>query len=65
MKEKLLEYKKQIDPLLEEFLKAKLELAHTTKKYSPSIIKAITEFTLNGGKRVRPALMYCFTNLLH
>jgi len=56
--ELLREYKKQVDKKLDIYLKKSVEKA---KKINPLEVRAIEyihDFTISGGKRLRPALMY-------
>lgn len=57
-------FKTKIDQELKKYFSSKLKEA---KKYSPhtvELIEQITDFTMRGGKRIRPALMY-YSYLAH
>lgn len=51
-------YQKRIQPYLEEFFKEKLQQAKEIDPLAEEAVAIIRDFTLSGGKRVRPALMY-------
>lgn len=56
--EKLKEYKERLDPRLKEYFKKKAEQAEKLDPLAVEAIEAIADFTLAGGKRIRPALVY-------
>ena len=54
----LKEYKKRFDPCLEKYFKQKIKKAKEVDFFASQAIKMIADFTLAGGKRIRPALVY-------
>lgn len=56
--ELLKNYKKQFDPTLEKYFKRKIEKAAKIDPLAKQAVKMIADFTLAGGKRIRPALVY-------
>ncbi len=64
IKKELKEYKEDVDVILENFLNKKVA---ENEKFSPfvkSFLETLSEFTLRGGKRIRPALMYYTYSML-
>ncbi len=56
--EALKEYRQKIDPLLEAYFEKKIEQAKKLDPLAVEAVEAIADFTLSGGKRIRPALVY-------
>lgn len=56
--ELLKNYKKRLDPVLEEYFQKKLKQARDIDPLSEEAVELIRKFTISGGKRVRPAVMY-------
>ncbi len=52
------QYKKRFDPFLERYFEEKLRQAKEIDPLSEEAVELIREFTLSGGKRIRPAGMY-------
>lgn len=63
-KEFLAEYKQKVDRKLEELLHEELGFATDISEYSKESLKYLSEASLQGGKRIRPALMYSSYHLL-
>ncbi len=56
---KLLEnYKNRLQPFLKNYFEGKLEKAESIDPLAEESVKFIRDFTLAGGKRIRPAVMY-------
>jgi geranylgeranyl diphosphate synthase, type I len=56
---KLLEnYKDRLQPFLEDYFEKKLKKAHSVDPLAEESVKLVRNFTLAGGKRIRPAVMY-------
>lgn len=56
---KILEdYKKIINPLLQEYFKRKINQAEKINPLFHQAVKTIADFTMAGGKRIRPAMVY-------
>lgn len=51
-------YKERLDPFLERYFKKKLQKAKKIDPLAEEAVELIREFTLSGGKRIRPAVMY-------
>ena len=51
-------FKKQFEKELTIFFDTKLQEAEKTGEYPKEMIEVVKEFTLRGGKRIRPALIY-------
>jgi len=51
-------YKEQLDPLLENYFEEKLRQARQIDPLAEEAVAIIKDFTLAGGKRVRPAVQY-------
>jgi geranylgeranyl diphosphate synthase, type I len=51
-------YKKRLEPIMEEYFKVKIEKARKIDPLSEEAVKIIRDFILAGGKRIRPALAY-------
>ncbi len=56
--ELLKKYKKKVDPYLREYFKQKIKQAEEVDPLAKKAIQMIADFTLAGGKRIRPALIY-------
>ncbi len=56
--ELLKKYKKRVDPCLEEYFKQKTKQAKKIDPLAKQTMQMIADFTLAGGKRIRPALIY-------
>lgn len=56
--ELLRNYKKRLDPFLENYFKNKSKKAGSIDPIAKQAVDMIAEFTLAGGKRIRPALVY-------
>jgi geranylgeranyl diphosphate synthase type I len=54
----LRQYKKQLDPFLETYFEEKLRQARQIDPLAEEAVEIIKDFTLAGGKRVRPAVQY-------
>jgi geranylgeranyl diphosphate synthase type I len=54
----LKKYQKEVDFLLQEYFKKEIVIAKQKDIVAVDAIKAIRKFTLAGGKRLRPALLY-------
>lgn len=52
------EYKKRVDVELEKYFERKVEEYKDVSEFVEMFIKDLAEFTLRGGKRLRPALLY-------
>lgn len=57
-KEYLAEYKKEFDVYLKEYFKEKKKSFKKIDPLAEEAIKVLEKFTVSGGKRVRPALVY-------
>ncbi len=57
-KENLELFKKEIDVILRNFFSEKLSSYTDVDEFSQDFLEHLSEFTLRGGKRLRPALMY-------
>ena len=57
-KTKLKDYREDIQPILEEFLDKKVHEYGQFYPFAKLFLEHLSEFTLRGGKRLRPALMY-------
>lgn len=57
-KEYLNNYKKELEPLLKEYFKEKKENFKKVDYLAEEAVKIIEKFTLSGGKRIRPAMVY-------
>jgi len=57
-KEKLANFKVEIDQELEKYLKQKVGEAKKISPFTGELMEHIADFSLRGGKRIRPALMY-------
>ena len=55
---KLKDYKVEIDKILEDFFKEKIQEYEHVSPFVKLFLEDLSEFTLRGGKRLRPALMY-------
>lgn len=51
-------YKDRLQPFLQEYFKAKLKKAKKLDPLAEESVRMIQNFTLAGGKRIRPAVMY-------
>lgn len=58
VQELLADFKTRLDPVLANFLQAKHDQYHDFPDYIRQFVDHTAEFTLRGGKRLRPALMY-------
>lgn len=56
--ELLNEYKKRLDPFLKEYFDNKSAKAKKIDPLAKQAVDMIADFTLSGGKRIRPALVY-------
>ena len=56
--ELLKEYKKKVDPNLKKYFQEKIKQAKKIDFLAQQTIQMIADFTLSGGKRIRPALIY-------
>ncbi len=56
--ELLRKYKKRLDPCLKEYFKQKTKQVEKIDPLAKKAIQMIADFTLAGGKRIRPALIY-------
>ncbi|MFA7319633.1 MAG: polyprenyl synthetase family protein [Parcubacteria group bacterium] len=56
--EKLKEYKSRLDPLLKIYFKKKIKQLKKSDILAVEAVETIADFTLAGGKRIRPALVY-------
>ncbi|MEA2006890.1 MAG: polyprenyl synthetase family protein [Patescibacteria group bacterium] len=54
----LRKYKQRLDPVLEKYFQKKLKQAKKIDPLSEKAVELIREFTISGGKRIRPAVMY-------
>ncbi|MBT3356569.1 polyprenyl synthetase family protein [bacterium] len=52
------DYKERLRPFLEEYFKEKIRKAKLIDPLAEESVKMISNFTLAGGKRIRPAVMY-------
>ncbi len=57
-KEYLTNYKKDLEPLLEKYFKERKESFRKIDRLSEEAIEILEKFTMAGGKRVRPAMVY-------
>ncbi len=57
-KTKLQNYRDDLQPILKSFLDEKITEYGELYPFAKTFLKHLTEFTLRGGKRLRPALMY-------
>lgn len=55
---KLKDYRDEIQPILEKFLNEKIQEYGKLSPFAKLFLQHLSEFTLRGGKRLRPALMY-------
>ncbi len=55
---KLKEYKERLDPALKAYFAKKIEQAEKLDPLAVEAVETIADFTLAGGKRIRPALVY-------
>jgi geranylgeranyl diphosphate synthase type I len=64
--ELLAEYSRRLDPVFHEYFEAKMLEASGISPHCRNMVACIREFTLHGGKRIRPALVYygykCFAD---
>jgi len=51
-------YRDRLQPFLEEYFEKKLQKANSIDPLAEESVKLIRNFTLSGGKRLRPAIMY-------
>lgn len=56
--DKLKAYKNRLDPLLKAYFDQKIKKAEESDPLAVEALKMIADFTLAGGKRIRPALVY-------
>lgn len=56
--EMLKKYKKRFDPCLKDYFDKKIRKSKEVDFLASQAIKMIADFTLSGGKRIRPALVY-------
>jgi geranylgeranyl diphosphate synthase, type I len=56
--EMLGEYKKRLTPFLNEYFEKKIVQAKKIDPLAKQVVKTIADFTMSGGKRIRPALVY-------
>ncbi len=56
--EKLKAYKERVDPLLKTYFQQKIKQAKKSDWLAVEAVETIADFTLAGGKRIRPALVY-------
>jgi len=56
--ELLKEYKKSVDPVLGAYFKKKIKEAERMDPLAKQALKMLEDFTMSGGKRIRPALVY-------
>lgn len=56
--ETLKKYRQRIDPALQSYFKSKIKQAKKLDPLAVAAVETIAEFTLAGGKRIRPALVY-------
>jgi len=56
--ETLKKYRHRVDPLLEDYFKRKIRQAKKIDPLAAETIEMIADFTLAGGKRIRPTLVY-------
>ncbi len=56
--ELLKNYKKRVDKKIDEYLKQEIKKGNSVDPLGGKAIKLIREFTISGGKRLRPALLY-------
>ena len=54
----LLDFKKEIDPQIEEFFDGEIEDIREKDDFSAEIVSYIKKLVLSGGKRIRPALVF-------
>lgn len=57
-KEYLVNYKKDFEPLLREYFRDKKENFEKIDPLANEAMRAIEKFTMSGGKRIRPAMVY-------
>lgn len=57
-KKKLVEYKSRLEPYLVNFLREKEKEYKEVSIFSHNFVKALSEYTLRGGKRLRAALIF-------
>ncbi len=66
VKDAVIEYKKKIDSEILKYFDEKISIAKKTGEYSTQTLEILKEYTLRGGKRLRPALIHysykCFKN---
>jgi len=51
-------YKKKVDYYLKKYFQAKIKQAQKIDPLAKQTVQMVTDFTLSGGKRIRPALVY-------
>ena len=56
--EKLKAYKERVDPALKSYFQKKITQAEQLDALAVEAVETIADFTLAGGKRIRPALVY-------
>lgn len=56
--ELLKKYKKTVDPCLKKYFEHRVKQAGKIDPLAKEAVKIIADFTLSGGKRIRPALVY-------
>jgi len=56
--EKLKNYKNRLDPMLEDYFSRKINRNKKANFLKEEAVKMISDFTLAGGKRIRPTLVY-------
>ena len=56
--EMLKKYKERVDPYLKNYFERKIKEAQNLDSLAEQAVKMIADFTLSGGKRIRPALVY-------
>lgn len=57
-KERLLEYKIEIESILKKYFDNKIEESKDPSQFVKEFMENLSEYTLRGGKRLRPALIY-------
>ena len=63
--EKLKEYKKRVDPELKKYFEKKIEQAGELDPLAVEAVEIIADFTLSGGKRIRPVLLLLSSELFN
>ncbi len=56
--EALKKYRQRVDPALKVYFEKKIKQAEKIDRLAAETVKIIADFTLAGGKRIRPALVY-------